>query len=104
MGLFLLFVGGIILTVGDIVSKVWVEKGNMWFYWIGLTIYMIGMNFLMQSFKFKNIAVASMIFVLFNIITLSLISWFYFKEKLSVIEIIGICLGLASVIILEIKE
>jgi multidrug transporter EmrE-like cation transporter len=97
----LLFIGGIILTIGDIVMKKWVIANQTYLYMIGLLIYLIGLNFLAQSFKFKNIAVASIIFVIFNVVTLSLVSWFYFKERLNNYQIIGIIIGLISIIFLE---
>jgi len=62
---------------------------------------MIGLLFLAQSFKYKNIAVASTIFVIVNVITLSIVSWLYFKETLTPFQIIGIILGLSSIIFLE---
>jgi multidrug transporter EmrE-like cation transporter len=82
--------------------KKWVGTNNYWFYVLGMLIYIVGLNFLAQSFKYKNIAVASVIFVLFNIITLSVFSWIYFKESLSVLQIVGIVIGLVSVIVLEV--
>jgi multidrug transporter EmrE-like cation transporter len=101
LAIILLLIGGIILTVGDILMKKWVTTNSYIFYFIGLAVYLVGLNFLAQSFKFKNIAVASVIFVIFNVVTLSLVSWIYFKETLSPLQIVGICLGIASVIILE---
>ena len=101
IGLVLVLVGGVILTAGDVLMKKWVGTNNYLFYIFGMLIYIVGLNFLAQSFKYKNIAVASIIFVLINIITLSIFSWFYFKETLSIAQIIGIILGLISVIVLE---
>jgi multidrug transporter EmrE-like cation transporter len=98
----LLGIGGLILTVGDIVMKEWVVTNKSYFYVIGMVIYLVGMLFLAQSFKYKNIAVASVIFVLFNVITLSIVSWFYFNEKLSSLEMAGMVMGLVSIILLEI--
>ena len=98
----LLLIGGIILTVGDILMKKWVNTNNYIFYIVGLIIYLIGLNFLAQSFKFKNIAVASVIFVIFNVVTLSIVSWLYFKETLSMLQIIGMVVGIAAIVILEI--
>jgi multidrug transporter EmrE-like cation transporter len=97
----LLLAGGIILTVGDILMKKWVNTHSTLFYIIGLIVYLIGLNFLAQSFRFKNIAVASVIFVIFNVVTLSIVSWLYFKETLSTLQIIGIILGITSVVVLE---
>src|SRR3989338_6810274 len=77
--IFLLAIGGIILTVGDIIFKSWVEKPHTGMYVLGLAVYLVGLMFLVQSFKFENIAVASTIFVIFNITTL-----LFFKKKLPV--------------------
>jgi len=99
--LILLFVGGSVLTVGDIVMKKWVTNNNVFLFIIGLAIYLFGLIFLAYSFKYKNIAVASTIFVIFNIITLSIVSWFYFKETLSTFQLIGIVFGICSILFLE---
>jgi multidrug transporter EmrE-like cation transporter len=103
IAIILLLIGGIILTAGDILMKEWVSTNRYLFYFIGLAVYLIGLNFLAQSFKFKNIAVASVIFVIFNVVTLSLVSWIYFKETLSIMQIIGIALGIAAIIVLELS-
>ncbi|MEK6957596.1 MAG: SMR family transporter [archaeon] len=104
MAIILLAIGGIILTVGDIVMKQWVQTDKVWLYVLGLGIYLIGLNFLAQSFKSKNIAVASVIFVIFNVVTLSIVSWIYFKEQLSGMQIAGIMLGLSSIVVLELVD
>lgn len=97
----LLLAGGSVLTVGDIVMKKWVGNNNWFLFAFGLLIYLIGLCFLAFSFKYKNIAVASVILVLINITTLSLASWLYFKEALSPLQIIGIVLGVGVVAFLE---
>ena len=81
--------------------KKWVNTQTHTWYIIGLIVYMIGMNFLAQSYRYKNIAVASVIFVIFNIITLAIVSRLYFKESLSPLQIIGVITGIAAVILLE---
>jgi len=103
ISLIILLIGGTILTIGDIVMKKWVVDNSNFLYFIGLLIYLIGLIFLVQSYKYKNIAIASAIFVIFNVITLLIVSWVFFKEGLSLIQIIGIVLGLISVVILEIS-
>jgi multidrug transporter EmrE-like cation transporter len=99
--LILLFVGGSVLTIGDIVMKKWVANNNVFLFIGGLAIYLVGLIFLAYSFKYKNIAAASTIFVVFNIITLSIVSWFYFKETLSTVQLIGIAFGIFSIAFLE---
>ena len=101
MGILLTLLGGIILTVGDIVMKKWIINNNWYIFISGLLIWLLGNSFLALSFKYTNIAIASLWLVLFNIITLLFVSYFYFGEKLSTIQIIGIILGLVAAAILE---
>jgi len=100
----LLLAGGVIVTIGDIAMKKWVVSNLASFYLIGMIIYIIGLNFLAQSFKYKNIAVASVIFIIFNVVTLSIVSWLYFKEPLSIPNIIGIVLGIVAVAFMELSS
>ncbi|HAT74240.1 MAG TPA: hypothetical protein DCS08_04535 [Candidatus Moranbacteria bacterium] len=100
--LILLFIGGSILTIGDIIMKKLVANNSATLFIIGLAVYLVGLIFLAYSFKYKNIAIASAIFVICNIITLSVVSWFYFKEVLTPLQIISIALGIGSIVFLEI--
>ncbi len=97
-----LIIGGSVLTIGDIFFKFWTKNPHNWMYVVGLSIYLIGLMFLVQSFKNTNIAVASAIFVVANIITLTIVSWLFFNEPLSIIKIIGLLLAIVSILILEI--
>ena len=98
----LIFIGGLILTVGDIIMKKWVINETAGLFIAGMLVYLFGLVFLAISYKYKNIAVASTMFVVFNIITLSIVSWLYFKETLSPLQITGIMLGIIAVVLLEI--
>ena len=97
----ILLAAAIIATIGDILLKKWIITKGTWLYILGILMYLIAANFLAQSFRYKNIAVASIIYVVINIIILSVVSWFYFKETLNTMQIAGIVLGLVSVIVLE---
>ena len=57
--------------------------------------------FLAQSFKYKNIVIASMIFTFSNVISLYFINWLWFKEPLSITKTFGIVMGIVSIIIME---
>ncbi len=98
----LLLIGGIVLTIGDIVMKKWVINNSNLFYFLGIVTYLIGLNFLAQSFKYKNIAISSLILAIFNITVLLIVSWVFFKETLSPLQIVGIIIGITAVVILEI--
>ncbi|MEI7718987.1 MAG: EamA family transporter [archaeon] len=104
IALALLIAGGLVVTVGDLFMKDWVITNKSWIYVLGMIFYLIGMNFLALSFKYKNIAVASVIFILINVITLLAFSYFYFQEKLTGFEIAGVILGILAIIMLELGE
>ena len=101
MGLLLLFFGALIDTMGDIIMKKWVINQNISTFILGMFTYMIGLSFLAYSYNYKNIAVASVIFVILNIVMLSFVSWLYFGESLSKYQILGIVVGVLAIIILE---
>lgn len=100
-GLILVLMGGLVLTFGDMFMKQWSIDNNWISFSLGMIIWVIGLVFLAFSFKSKNIAVASLIFSLSNVIFLALITWLYYKEPLTTYQIIGIFLGLNAIIFLE---
>lgn len=99
--LLLLFIGGAIDTAGDLVMKTWVVSNRRTVFILGLVIYLIGLVWLAESYKYEKIAVASIIFVVFNVIILAVVSWLYFKEPLTTVQIIGILMGIGAVALLE---
>ncbi len=103
MALLLILIGGLILTVGDIFQKQWVVTGKTSNFWIGILVWILGSICLALSFKEKNIAVASIMFVIFNVLSMSLISWLWYKEPLTPTQICAMILATVSVIILELK-
>lgn len=105
IGLAVLFVGGIILTAGDIVFKYWVEKHasmTSWLYAAGILLYLVGSMFLVESYKHNmNIVAAGIIQVLFNTIILVLVSYFYYNETLTGTQVIGVILGIISIYLIK---
>lgn len=99
--LIMLFLGGIILTVGDIFAAEWVRIGGYGLYFTIMLMYLIGMIILVSSYKLEDIAVASTILVLFNVITLTVIGSLWFGEGITLTKIVGLLLGLIAVVLLE---
>lgn len=98
--LVVLAIGGMILTAGDIVFKFYVEKSNTFLYGIGLGLYIIGLLFLIESFKTKNIVVASIIFEIFNTVTLLIASGVIFKEYPTPLQLGGVVVGVVAIVLL----
>ena len=102
-----IFLGLIALAVvfevaGDIFFKKWsLESKNILFY-VGLLVYLVGTIFWAVSLKHEYLSRAVSIFTVLNLIAVVLVGVFYFKEDLSLINKIGISLGVLSVILIEI--
>jgi len=94
-------IGGLSLTIGDLIAGKWVENMSKLFYIFIIIFYMIGLNFLVISYEFKDIAAASIILEIFNVITLTLVGIYFLKENITKTELVGIIVGVLSVIILE---
>jgi multidrug transporter EmrE-like cation transporter len=95
-----LMLGGILLTVGDILMKKWVASHMLGYAAVGMVVWIASLVCLAISFKEQNIAVASMILVIVNFVTLAIVSWIYFSEPITLIQGTGIALGLAAVVLL----
>jgi hypothetical protein len=78
-GFLLLLIAGILLTIGDLILNAWVDAGNSWkLYTAGIFFYFIALNFLARSYRFENIAVASVIMEVFNLVTYLTVSYWKF--------------------------
>jgi len=99
----MLIFGGILLTCGDVFLKYWSLKDKWWMFAGAMLIYLFGVALLGITFKSRNLAVASTIMVMVNSLTLVLVSVFYFKDKISLLGMLGIVLGLISVTLLELS-
>lgn len=72
-------VAGILLTVGDLILNAWVDAGNSWkLYTAGIFFYFIALNFLARSYRFENIAIASIVMEVFNLVTYLAVSYWKF--------------------------
>ena len=100
-GLLLVMIGGVILTVGDLIQRQWIATNKTWMFALGLFTWFWGSVFLALSFRYKNIAVAYLLYIIFNIVTLTLVTWLLYGDKLSVKQMIGLTLGLVAVFFLE---
>jgi drug/metabolite transporter (DMT)-like permease len=99
-----LFIGGVILTIGDLVFKTWTEKGMGYslLYAFGVLVYLIGSMLLVESYKYDvNIAVAGIVQVLFNTVILVIFTYFYFHEPLTTKQVMGIILGVLSIYLIK---
>lgn len=89
-------------VVSDIFFKKWsIDNKNVLLY-IGLLIYFIGTIFWAVSLKYGYLSKAISVFTVLNLIIVVLVGVIYFKEDLSMINKVGIGLGILAVILIEI--
>lgn len=101
-GILLIFIAGLLLTVGDLILRSWVDNQDVWrLYVFGVIFYFIALNFLARSYRFENIAIASVIMEVFNIITYLAISYWKFGDTISRLEVAGLLLGIAAITCFE---
>ncbi len=100
----ILFLSGVVLTIGDVVLKYWVERGQNYtslLYIFGVLTYLIGSILLVESYKHDiNIAFAGILQIMFNTIVLIIFTYLFFKEPLTAKQILGMFLGITSIYLL----
>lgn len=101
MVVIMLLVGGLTLTVGDILMREWSETNTMELFKIAMLLYLIGMVILIYSYKYKKLLVATVIMALFNTSSMLIIDVFIYKESLTKLKIAALLLAIATAIILE---
>lgn len=98
------FVGGLILTIGDLLFKKWVVHGASYvslLYIGGMVLYLVGLFCLVESFKHEHMAVASALFVVVNIVSLSLVSALVYGEYLTTVQALGLVCATIAIVLLE---
>lgn len=99
--LLLLIWGGWFLTFWDIFLKKWALENSIFLYTVSMIFYLIWINIFALTLKETNLAIASTILVTANTVMLVIVSYFYFNEKLTLLQSIWIILSVIWVILLE---
>lgn len=94
---------GVLLTFGDISMRFFIDKYEKYdLFLVTVFLYTFGVFCMMMSFFGKDIAVATVMAIIFNAVFLLLINNFYFNEPLSLMGYLGILVAFIAVIILEV--
>ena len=88
-------------VIADIFFKKWAMGNKTLLLGIGLLIYFAGTIFWAISLKYEHLSKAIAVFTVLNLIIIVLVGVIYFKEDLSLVNKIGIGLGILSVILIE---
>ncbi len=89
-------------SFGDILFKKWALAPSWLLFAIGMALWMASGVFWVWSLKFELLTKAGMVFTIMSLAFITGAGIFYFKEELTWWNRIGLCLGLLSIILLEI--
>lgn len=98
-----LIVVGLGLVAGDLLMKNWIISGasfknlSLGVYISALVIYGGSLTLYAYQLRTMNFGIATIVPILVNIIVVALISFFYYKEALSVYQSIGILLAIGAI-------
>jgi multidrug transporter EmrE-like cation transporter len=99
----LLLLGGVLLeVVADIFLKKWSIENKALLLALGLALYIASTVAWAYSLKYGFLSKGVAIFTILNLILVVLAGVFMFNEQLTLVNKIGIGLGIASIIFLEI--
>ncbi len=87
---------------GDVFFKKWSLGNEHALLYIGLITYFIGSIFWAMSLKYEYLSKAISTFTILNLVIVALVGLLYFKEDLSLINKLGIALGVFSIILIEV--
>lgn len=87
--------------VGDFYFKKWSLEHSGWILGFGLLMYFIGTVFWAISLKYESLSKAILIFFILSMLGAVFIGVYFFKEELTMLNKLGILLGLLSVILVE---
>jgi multidrug transporter EmrE-like cation transporter len=100
--LILVFLAALLEASGDIILKKWALDGKHFFFILGLIVYFTATVIWAFSLKYEFLSKAISIVTILNLIIVVLVGILYFKEDLSLINKLGILLGIVSVVLIEI--
>lgn len=89
------------MTCADFFAKKWSDAEKWNSYALAFAFYFVALNVFLFSLKSKNVAIATAILVTFNTVSLVLLSHFYFHEKITPVQMVGLALSVVAVILLE---
>ncbi len=97
---------GLGMVLGDILMKTWIVSGggfknsSIIYFILALVIYGVSLTGYAYQLKTTNFGIATSVPILINVVTVALISFFYFKEVLSLLQIVGIIFACISIVLL----
>lgn len=98
----ILIIAGLFVTCGDIALALWAKQSKIYLFVIGILLNLAGLLFYAQSLRLESVGVATALFLGINILAVTLIGAFVFKEGLPFKQICGLIVLVLAIVVLEI--
>jgi multidrug transporter EmrE-like cation transporter len=97
----LIIMAAMLEASGDIILKKWAIDQKQFLFMIGIGVYFIATVVWAFSLRYEFLSKAISIITILNLVIVVLVGVLYFKEDLSMINKVGIVLGIISVILIQ---
>ena len=99
--LILIVTASVLEVIADLFLKKWSMNGRNWIFVLGIVIYLVATFFWAFSLKYELMSRAITVFFVLNMILVVLAGVLIFGEKLSIVNKLGILLGIVSLVLVE---
>jgi multidrug transporter EmrE-like cation transporter len=94
--------GSILITIGDLLAKHWLNKKKFFIILCAILVYLFGSFLFALSLKRGKLAILGALFLGLNVLAMIPLSRLFFKEKLKTKQIIVILLIAIAIILFQI--
>lgn len=101
IGLTVIVLVSIFSILADIILKKAADNNNYIFLIIGCGLYVLDAFFWFIAYKYSKFSTVGILYSLSVVFLSVLTGIFYFKERINIVEVIGLVLGFVSIILLS---
>lgn len=98
----LLFLSALSVVLGDFFAKYWSTNQRKLFFAVALLAYFLSGVLFIPALLKERLVISAMLYTLFSVSGFLFIGLIIFKESLSMLEAVGVVLGIVALIILAV--
>ncbi|MFH1375782.1 MAG: EamA family transporter [Patescibacteria group bacterium] len=95
-----IFAATTLFVIGNFLFKSWALRDKLWLLLLGIALFAIGNAIRAFAIKQTSLSVVIPLVLLVNMVAGLLIAYFYFHEKLSTVQYVGVAFAIVSIILI----
>ena len=95
-----MFAAVILFTTGNFLFKSWALRDKLWLLLLGVALFAVGNAIRAFAIKQTSLSVVIPLVLLVNLVAGLLIAYFYFHEKLSPVQYVGIGFAVLAIVLI----